>query len=117
MIYTAPDPQDLEEVETFLLAAFHRSQQAARDEEPMIFEPSNAHLLGQNGAPGPILANSLLSAMRTLAAEGHTANAIAVGAEADAGDLQYWIDQLGQGRGVNGELIHVHAKHVGKALT
>jgi hypothetical protein len=115
MIFTAPDPQDFTEVETFILDAFHRSQQAARDGEAMIFVLSNEHLLGQNGAPGAILANALLSGMRTLAAEGHQANAIAVGAEADAEDLQYWIGQLEHGRGVNGELVHVHAKHVGKA--
>jgi hypothetical protein len=117
MIYTAPDPQDFEEVETFLLDAFHRSRQAALDEEAMIFVLSGEHLLGQNGAPGAILAHALLSGMRTLAAEGHRANAIAVGAETDPEDLQHWIDQLEQGRGVNGELIHVQAKHVGKALT
>ena len=114
MIFTAPDPQDFEEVETFLLDAFHRSQQAARDEEPIVFVLANAHLLGQAGAPGAILANALLSGMRTLAAEGHKANAIAVGPDVDPEDLQHWITQLEAGRGLQGELIHVHAKHVGK---
>ena len=61
------------------------------------------------GAPGAILANALLSGMRTLAAEGHAANAVAVGADADPEDLQHWIAQLEAGRGVAGELVRVHA--------
>ena len=52
--------------------------------------------------------------MRTLAAEGHQANAVAVGPDADPEDLQHWIAQLEAGRGVTGELIRVHAAHVGK---
>ena len=52
--------------------------------------------------------------MRTLAAEGHQANAVAVGADADPEDLQHWIAQLEAGRGVAGELVRVHAAHVGK---
>ena len=52
--------------------------------------------------------------MRTLAAEGHRANAVAVGPDADAEDLQHWIAQLEAGRGVAGELVRVHATHVGK---
>ena len=45
--------------------------------------------------------------MRTLAAEGHRANAVAVGADADPEDLQHWIAQLEAGRGVAGELVRV----------
>jgi hypothetical protein len=114
MIFTAPTPKDFSEVEAALLDVFRRSQQAARDEEPIVFVLANEDLLGHNGAPGAILANALLSGMRTLAAEGHRANAVAGGAGADPADLQHWIAQLEQGRGVIGELVHVHAKHVGK---
>jgi hypothetical protein len=42
------------------------------------------------------------------------ANAVAVGPDADPEDLQHWIAQLETGRGVAGELIRVHATHVGK---
>ena len=38
----------------------------------------------------------------------------AVGRDADPEDLQHWIVQLQRGRGVNGELVRVHATHVGK---
>jgi len=68
----------------------------------------------QRGAPGAMLANALLSGMRTLAAEKHAANAIATGEDATPEDLQHWIALLSEGRGVTGELIHVGAKHVGK---
>lgn len=114
MIFTAPEPSDWSEVETALTDAFHRCQAAARDGEPVIFVLSQEDLLGQRGAPGAILANALLSGMRTLAAEGVQANAVAVGPDADPEDLQHWIAQLEAGRGVTGELVRVHAKHVGK---
>ncbi len=79
MIFTAPEVEDFAGVETALTDAFRRAQEAARDEEPIVFVLSNEHLLGQRGAPGAMLANALLSGMRTLAAEGHRANAVAIG--------------------------------------
>jgi hypothetical protein len=114
MIFTAPEVEDFAGVEAALTDAFRRAQEAARAEEPIVFVLRNEHLLGQDGAPGAMLANALLSGMRTLAAEGHHANAVAVGADADPEDLQHWIGELEAGRGVVGELIRVHAKHVGK---
>ena len=114
MIFTAFEQEDFDGVETALADAFRRAQQAARDGEPIVFVLSQEDLLGQRGAPSAILANSLLAGMRTLAAEGHRANAVAVGADTDAEDLQHWIAQLEAGRGVAGELIRVHAAHVGK---
>jgi hypothetical protein len=114
MIFTALEPKDWSEVESALLDAFRRSQAAAHDGEPIVYVLSQEDLLVQRGAPGAILANALLSGMRTLAAEGQRANAIAVGADTDPEDLQHWIAQLEQGRGVTGELVRVHAKHVGK---
>jgi hypothetical protein len=117
MIYTAQAPADWAGVEAALLDAFHRSQAAARDGEPIVFVLNQADLLGQRSVPGAILANALLSAMRTLAAEGHNANAVAVGDDADPADLQHWLDTLCGGRGVTGELVHVHAAHVGKLPT
>jgi hypothetical protein len=114
MIFTAPDVEDFAGVETALADAFRRSQEAARAAEPIVFVLANEHLLGQNGAPGAMLANALLSGMRTVAAEGHAANAVATGADATPEDLQHWIALLAQGRGVRGELVHVGAAHVGK---
>ena len=114
MIFTALEPKDFGEVETALADAFRRSQEAARNEEPIVFVLSQEDLLGQRGAPGAMLANALLSGMRTLAAEGHRANAVAVGADADPEDLRHWVAQLEAGRGVAGELVRVHAAHVGK---
>jgi hypothetical protein len=114
VIYTAEPPADWDGVESALLDAFRRCQAAARDGEPIVFVLSQQDLLGQRGAPGAMLANALLSGMRTLAAEGHAANAIATGPDAGAEDLQHWIAELEAGRGVNGELVRVHAAHVGK---
>jgi hypothetical protein len=107
-------PEDFAGVEAALLEAFELSQEAARAGEPMVFVLSQEDLLGQRGVPGAMLANALLSAMRTLAAEGHRANAIAVGAEADPDHVTQWVRQLMSGPGVSGELIRVDAAHVGK---
>jgi hypothetical protein len=117
VIFTAREPADWAGVEAALLDAFRRSQEAARAGEPIVFVLSQADLLGQRTVPGAILANALLSAMRTLAAEGHRANAVAVGDDTDPEDLQHWTDALCGGRGVAGELVHVHAPHVGKLPT
>ena len=75
---------------------------------------SQEHLLGQRGVPGAMLANALLSGMRTLAAEGHAANAIAVGADAEPEDLQHWIALLSEGRGVRRRADPRRRQHVGK---
>ena len=115
MIFTAPEPKDFGEVETALADAFRRSQEAARNDEPIVFVLSQADLLGQRTVPGAILANALLSGMRTLAAEGHRANAIAVGD--DETRLEHWIALLQDDAGVTGELIRLGPAHIGKALT
>jgi hypothetical protein len=114
MIFTAPTVEDFTGVETALTEAFRCAQSAAQAGEPIVFVLENEHLLGQRGAPGAMLANALLAGMRTLAAEGHAANAVAVGADADPAYVQHWIGQLGEGRGVAGELVRVHGQHVGK---
>ena len=114
MIFTQLPQESFDGVQTALTDAFHRVQAAAREGEPIIFVLSQEDLLGQRGAPSAILANALLSGMRTLAAEGHPANAVAVSSDTDPEDLQHWIAQLEAGRGVSGELVRVHAKHVGK---
>lgn len=114
MIFTAPRCAGFAEVEAALLDAFRATQEAARAGEPIVYVLAQEDLLGQRGAPSAMLANALLSGMRTLAAEGHDANAVAVGAEADAGDVDHWIERLLEGRGVRGELVRVHAAHVGK---
>lgn len=114
MIFTAPDVDDFAGVESALTDAFNRSQEAAQGGEPIVFVLANAHLLGRSGAPGAMLANALLSGMRTLAAEGHAANAVATGDDTTPEDLAHWIALLSDGRGVRGELVHVGAEHVGK---
>jgi hypothetical protein len=58
MIFTAPAVEDFAGVETALTDAFRRAQEAARADEPIVFVLSNEHLLGQQGAPGAMLASS-----------------------------------------------------------
>jgi hypothetical protein len=115
ILYQPEAPADFAAVEAALLDAFHRSRQAARDGEPIVYVLQQPDLLGQRDVPGAMLANALLSAMRTLAAEGHRANAIAVGE--DPTHVEHWIALLQQDSGVTGELIRLTPAHVGKALT
>jgi len=108
------DAREREDYERALPEAFEAAQAAAREGEPIVFLLTQGDLLGQRGAPRAILANALLSGMRTLAAEGHRANAVATGPDADPGDVEHWIALLQDGRGVAGELVRVGAVHVGK---
>jgi hypothetical protein len=117
MKHTAREPADWAEAEAELLRAFESWQAAARVGEPVILVLKQADLLGQGSVLGAIVANALLSALRTMAAEGHRANAIAVGDDVDESDFAHWVAVLADGDGVNGELIHVHAAHVGKLPT
>ena len=116
MILHQPDaPADFAGVEAALLDAFHRSQEAARNGEPIVYVLRQADLLGQDTVLGAMLASALLSGVRTLAAEGHRANAIAVGD--DPAHAEHWIGVLQQDVGLTGELIRLGPGHVGKALT
>jgi hypothetical protein len=108
-------PADFAGVESALLDALRQSRAAAQAGEPIVYVLSQPDLLGQRGVLGAMLANALLSGMRTLAAEGHRANAIAVGD--DATHLEHWIAVLQDDAGVTGELIRLGPGHVGKALT
>ena len=116
MILYQPDaPADFAAVEAALLDAFRRSREAARNGEPIVYVLHQADLLGQRGALGAMLANALLSGMRTLAAEGHRANALAIGD--DPTHVEHWIALLQDDAGVTGELIRLTPAHIGKALT
>ena len=116
MILHQPEaPADFAGVEAALLDAFRRSRQAARDGDAIVYVLRQRDLLGQDTVLGAMLANALLSAMRTLAAEGHRANAIAVGD--DPTHAEHWIAVLHDQSDITGELVRLGPGHVGKALT
>jgi len=48
VIFTAPPVQDFAAVETALTAAFQRSQEAARNQEPIVYVLRQRDLLGQD---------------------------------------------------------------------
>jgi hypothetical protein len=116
MIFHQPEaPADFAGVEAVLLDVFHQSQEAARNGEPIVYVLKQRDLLGQDGVLGAMLAQALLSAVRTLAAEKNVANAIAVGE--DAAHTDHWIAILHDQKDVSGELVRLGPGHVGKALT
>ena len=81
MIFTALEPKDWGEVETALTDAFRRcaGRRARRRAGRSSCSPRRT-CSASAARPGAILANALLCGMRTLAAEGVQANAVAVGA-------------------------------------
>jgi hypothetical protein len=116
VIFHQPEtPADFAGVQDVLLDAFHRSQEAARNQEPIVYVLSQRDLLGQDTVLGAILANALLSAVKTLAAEKNVANAVAIGD--DAAHAEHWIAIVHDQSDVTGELIRLGPGHVGKALT
>jgi hypothetical protein len=116
VIYHQPDaPEDFAGVEAALLDAFRRSQEAARNHEPIVYLLRQRDILGQDTVLGAILANALLSAVRTLAAEKNVANAVAIGD--DPAHAEHWIAILHDQADVTGELIRLGPGHVGKALS
>jgi hypothetical protein len=116
VIYHQPDaPEDFAGVEQALLDAFQQSQEAARNLQPIVYVLRQRDLLGQDTVLGAILANALLSAVKTLAAEKNVANAVAVGDDPTHGE--HWIAILHDQSDVTGELIRLGPGHVGKALT
>jgi hypothetical protein len=116
VIFHQPEtPADFAGVQDVLLDAFHRSQEAARNQEPIVYVLSQRDLLGQDTVLGAILANALLSAVKTLAGEKNVANAVAIGD--DAAHAEHWIAIVHDQSDVTGELIRLGPGHVGKALT
>jgi hypothetical protein len=115
MIFHQPEsPAGFAGVEAALLDAFRQSQEAARNQEPIVYVLRQEDLLGQGTVLGAMLASALLSGVRTLAAEGNVANAVAVGD--DPTHTEHWIALLHDQKDVSGELIRLGPGHVGKAL-
>lgn len=100
--------------------AFVVSQHAAADGDPLVYVVHNDDLLGRRG-PGPaMVATGLLSAARTLALEmakvGVAVNVLAVSDESTPAAIETWINRLAEPDGPTGELVHLGAGHIGKAL-
>jgi NAD(P)-dependent dehydrogenase (short-subunit alcohol dehydrogenase family) len=114
------EPRDFSALEDELAECFRLTQEAATAGAPVVYVLSQPDLLGQRGALGAMRAGALLSAARSLALEGARdglrANAVAIGAGADADRVATWVRLLLTEPGVSGELVRVDAAHLGKAL-
>lgn len=109
-----------EEAAEELTVAFTGSQQAARNEESIVYIVRNDDLLGRSGPTRAMVAAGLVSGARTAALEGSrkgwTANVVAHDASIspdDVIDKALWLIADGV---VTGELIHLGPGHIGKAL-
>jgi len=109
-----------EAVERELLSAFTMTQDAFVAEEPIVYLVRQADLLGQDGAPGAMLATALLSAARALAMEDRDGvtcvNVLAYDDAVDVPGLADWIGVLLARPDVTGELIRLGRSHLGRLL-
>ena len=120
-IVVAPDVgDDWDEIRDVLLAAFATSRRAATDSRPMVFVVHNDDLLGRRGPGRAMVATGLLSGARTaaieLAKERVPVNTLAITDDSDPGTIVRWIEVLASSAGPTGELVHLGADHIGRAL-
>jgi hypothetical protein len=107
-------------IEAELLECYWLSRRAAAAGAPVVYVVAAAHLLGQGGVAGGILAGALLSGMRALAMEGARegmrANVVAFGDPLDVPAVARWVAALLRDESVSGELVRLGAAHLGKVL-
>ncbi len=103
-----------------LTEAYEMSRRAVEAGEPLVYVVHNDDLLGRRGAGAAMVATGLLSAARTLALEtareGIPVNVIAIDDETAVERLAIWVGRLLESGGPTGELVHLTAGHLGKAL-
>ncbi len=121
LVFVAADvTDDWETVRAELTQAFELSQQAARDSRAITYVVHNDDLLGRRGAGRAMVATGLLSAARTAAVElakaGVPVNVLAVEDETAPSAVARWVQLLNAQAAPTGELIHLGAGHIGKAL-
>lgn len=109
-----------ESVRIELRAAFELTQAAARSEQAVVYVVHNDDLLGRRGAGRAMVATGLLSAARTAALElakrSVPVNVIAIEDDTDPATVARWASVLSAPDGPTGELVHLGAGHIGKAL-
>lgn len=103
-----------------LREAFAGSQEAARNEESIVYVVRNDDLLGRSGPARAMVSAGLVSGARTAALEGArkgwTANVVAYDEVIAPGTvLQRALAILDDGI-ITGELVHLGPGHIGKAL-
>lgn len=112
--------EDWSAAKRVLMEAFSISQEAAREEQPVVYVVHGDDLLGRRGGPSAMVATGLLSAARTAAIEmsrnGVPFNVVAVGDDTDPAVVERWVARLAEKDGPTGELVRLDASHLGKAL-
>ncbi len=111
---------DWPSIEAELRAAFELSRAAAQTGVPITYVVHNDDLLGRRGAGRAMVATGLLSGARTAAVElskvGVAVNVLAIEDDTDPETIATWVRRVAEPGGPTGELIHLGAGHIGKAL-
>lgn len=113
--------EEWDDVLAQLTEAFAATRQAFREGRPVVYVVRNDDLLGRRGAGMAMVATGLVSGARTAALEGRkdglTVNVIAVDDGMAPEAIARWAGLLSAGDRPTGELVHLGAGHVGKALS
>lgn len=120
IFWAKPGAATWDDARAELTAAFEHSREAARAEDSFVYIVANDALLGRSGPADAMVAAGLVSAARTAAVEGWkkgwTANVIAYDEGHDpAGIIERAATLVADGL-ITGELVHIGAGHIGKAL-
>jgi hypothetical protein len=103
-----------------LQEAFDLSQEAARNQGPVIYVVDGDDLLGRRGSGQAMVACGLLSGARTLALEtarsGVPVNVLAASKDISPELVGTWVQSLCREGAPHGELIRLGGGHLGKAL-
>jgi len=121
LVFVAADVTDeWSSVAAELDEAFALSQVAAQRGQPITYVVHNDDLLGRRGCGRAMVATGLLSAARTAALEllksGVPVNVVAIEDGTDPGAIARWAVLVASDGVPTGELIHLGAGHIGKAL-
>jgi hypothetical protein len=113
-------PDEWRAVSAELVAAFAATRDAFRAGRSVVYVVHTDDLLGRRGAGGAMVATGLLSAARTAALEGRrdaiTVNVLGVEADSAPDTIARWATLLSEGDRPTGELVHLGAGHLGRAL-
>ncbi|MPZ52271.1 MAG: hypothetical protein GEU79_05980 [Acidimicrobiia bacterium] len=116
----APEGSSWDACARELTTAYQLSKQAVERGDPVVYVVHNDDLLGRRGAVGAMVATGLLSAARTLALEtakaGVSINVLAVDDTSSNDQIAVWVQRLLESHCPTGEVVHLGATHLGKAL-
>ena len=115
LVLEQPNVSSFDELEPELLRGFRDLVEALQGGRPAIVVLREEDVASQGEPAAAALAHALLGLVRALATEGARQgwiiNAVSVDEEIDSSP---WLEFLGQSHGLNGALVRLGSRHLGK---